>query len=123
MASRLPRDYCPLVRSVILRRGSYGGRTMTHLAHASRFRSALMAFSVLLVVPVLRAADPPKPATPGERIVKLIATDYEGQSQYVIVSAPEGGPTARLLLSGAAKQKYNTLYYARGELFKITVKP
>jgi hypothetical protein len=78
----------------------------------------------LMLTGSLRAAPAAANATPpDQRTVKLLTPTNQSDARYIWITAPEGGPPVKLLLTGDAKQKYAALYQHKGELIDITVKP
>jgi len=88
------------------------------------FVLALTATLVLVFTASLRAADSPgKASASGQpQTVRLVSVTSEGGSEYIFVSAPEGGQPIKVMLTGEAKKKYSALYQHRDELIDITVK-
>jgi hypothetical protein len=78
----------------------------------------------LMLAGSVRAAPPAANGTPPtQRTVKLLTPANESDARYIWITAAEGGPPVKLLLTGDAKQKYSALFQHKGELIDITVKP
>ena len=90
----------------------------------SSYAAVLGLVVFLTLAGSVRAATPAANDTPPtKRTVKLLAPDSQADTMYVWVSAPEGGPPVKLLLTGDARKKFGDLFQIRDELLDVTVKP